>query len=152
MLRLEYRFLDEERGFPIVSYYDPISKDEILLRFACDYLVQDHKVYEKTSCAIEDGVYIIYVKVDEEKKIKNPGLIFMPDWKGIRIEVRHYQKETKKDLLIHSFTFFDSQEALAHLMSDFIYLEGKEWEKLFAEVDENRKVYVYYAQPTSAII
>ncbi|RAL24532.1 hypothetical protein [Thermoflavimicrobium daqui] len=149
MARLEYRLLDEEKGFPIISFYSQISKEEVLLRFACDYFVQDHKSYEVTSCAIEEGVYIIYVRVDPEKKIVDSQLTFMPNWDGIRIELRHYQRGVKEDKLVHRFHFHDWQEALAHLLSNFLYLEEVEWERVVSEIDENRKVYVYYARPTS---
>jgi hypothetical protein len=29
-----------------------------------------------------------------------------------------------------------------------LYIGGREWQKTSAEVDENRKVYVIYAEPT----
>jgi hypothetical protein len=149
MTRLEYRLLDEEHGFPIVSYYDHITIEEILLRFACDYFVQDNRVFEKTSCAIENSTYVIYVKLNQEEKVIDQGLIFAPHWKGIRIEVRHFQEQVSQNELIDQVDFREVKEALAYLLSDYILLNGEEWEKCSTEVDENRKLYVYYAQPTA---
>ncbi len=149
MAILEYRLLDEKRNFPVVSYYERISKEEILLRFACDYLIQDSYAYERTSCAIEEGIYIIYVQKNEEKREKDPQLTFFPSWKAIRVEVRHYRDGEKEHPLIHQYDFIEGQEALAHLMSDFLYFDGEEWEKIYAEVNENRKLYTYYARPVA---
>ncbi|MBA4495345.1 hypothetical protein ACFO25_01025 [Paenactinomyces guangxiensis] len=149
MARLEYRLLDEANGFPLLYTYENISKEEIALRFACDYFVKDHKVFEKTSCAVESLTHIIYVVRNYEEKVTEPGIRFAPQWKGIRMEVRHLQEETNQYPIIHTYHFHQYQDALLYLMSHFLYFDGKEWEKTSTEVDENRKVYVCYAQPAS---
>lgn len=150
MARLEYRLLDEENGFPLLYTYDNISKDEIALRFACDYFVKDQKVFEKTSCAVESLNHIIYVIRNREEQVVEPGLVFAPHWRGIRMEVRHFREEADYYPVVHTYHFHEPGDALLHLMSHFLYFNGKEWEKTSTEVDENRKVYVYYAQPTSS--
>lgn len=148
MARLEYRLLDETRGFPVLYYYDFIDKDEVSLRFACDYLVKDRCVYEKTSCAIEGNKYVIYVRVAEEEQVVEPGSVLHGLWGGIRIELREYREGTAHYPLVHVFEFQDDDDALLHLQSDYLFANGREWAKTSAEVDEDRKVYVYYAQPT----
>jgi hypothetical protein len=149
MARLEYRLLDEGRGFPVLYYYDLIDKDEISLRFACDYFVKDRVVYEKTSCAIELPNYVIYVKPAEDEQVVDPGVLSAPRWGGIRIEVREFREGTSHYPVVHTYDFRDDDDALLHLQSDYLYLYGKEWEKTSTEVDEDRKVYVYYAKPAT---
>jgi hypothetical protein len=146
--RLEYRLLDEEKGYPVLYYYDGIDKEEISLRFACDYFVKDQHVYEKTSCAVEDGTYVIYIRRAEDEKVLDDQLVFAPDWRGIRLEVRHFREGTAHYPVVHTFYFHSDEDALLHLQSDLFYIGGREWQKTSAEVDENRKVYVIYAEPT----
>lgn len=149
MPRLEYRLLDEGKGYPVLYNYDMIDKDEISLRFACDYFVKERVVYEKKSCALELPTYIIYVARALDEHVVDPGVLASPRWAGIRLEVREYRDNTEHYPVIHTFDFRDDDDALLHLQSDFLYLYGREWQKTSTEVDEDRKVYVFYAQPIS---
>jgi len=147
MARMEYRLLDEARGYPVLFYYDNVNKDEVSLRFACDYLVKGHVVYEKTSCAIENGTYVIYVKRSTEEQAVDYAEAVSARWGSIQIEMREYQENARVYPLVHTFYFKDDDDALLHLQSDYLYVNGREWEKTSAEVDEDRQVYVYYAKP-----
>jgi hypothetical protein len=147
--RLEYRLLDETNGFPVLYYYEPIDKDEISLRFACDYFVKGGSVYEKTSCAIEQTTYVIYVKPAEDEQTVTYTDAAALRWGQVQIEVREYREGTNQYPLVHLFQFMDDDDALLHLQSDYLYLHGREWEKTSTEVDEDRKVYVYYARPVT---
>ncbi|MFC7439985.1 hypothetical protein [Laceyella putida] len=149
MVRLEYRLCDEEQGFPALFGYSAVSKEEVLMRFACDYLVKGNRVYEKTSAAVEAETYVIYIKESQEEETPPPGLVFAPEWEGICVEVRQYHEHAEEYPLVRRLRFYESQEALLYLLSDFLYIADREWEKTSAEVDENRKVYVIYAKPTS---
>lgn len=149
MPRLEYRLSDEKRGFPILYYYNGIDKEEISLRFACDYFVKDRHVYEKTGCAVEDGTYVIYVQRAEEERVLDSRLVFDPNWRGIRMEVRHFREDAAHYPVVHNFLFHSDEDALLHLLSDFLCIGGREWQKTSTEVDENRKVYVIYAKPSA---
>ncbi|MBL0388308.1 hypothetical protein JJB07_17015 [Tumebacillus sp. ITR2] len=143
MARLEYRLFDESKSFPVAYFYERIGKPEIATRMACDYFIKEGKIYEKTSTAIDAGVYVIYVQPAEDEKIVDPTQ--KPDWKTIRIELREYKEDTDYYPVIHTYEFRDDMEALLHMQSNFLYLYGKEWEKTSAEIDEDRKVYVWYA-------
>lgn len=149
LARLEYRLLDEANGFPLLFYYDHIDKDEVSLRFACDYLVKGHIVYEKTSCAIEPNCYVIYVKRSTEEQAVDYVHHAAKRWGSIQIELRHFKEGTADYPLVHTYYFKDDDDALLHLQSDYLLLNGMEWEKTSAEVDEDRHVYIYYAQPTA---
>jgi len=146
MARLEYRLLDEPNGYPVLFYYDPINKDEILLRFACDYFVKGHLVYEKTSCAVEGDRYVIYVQRSSEEQAVDYLQTAAPRWGSLRMELREYREGTCEYPLLHTYYFRDEDDALLHLLSDYLYWNGQEWEKTSSEVDEDRQVYVYYAR------
>ncbi|ERI08821.1 hypothetical protein [Aneurinibacillus aneurinilyticus] len=147
--RLEYRRLDERNGFPVLYYYDFIDKDEIALRFACDYFVKDGLVYEKTSCAIEISCYVIYVQVAEDEKALKSAEPVARQKPGIMMEVREFKEGTAHYPVVCTYTFQDDADAILHLQSQFLYLYGREWERTSTEIDEDRGVYVYYAQPTA---
>jgi hypothetical protein len=149
VVRLEYRLLDEANGYPVLFYYDRIGKDEVSLRFACDYLVKGHVVYEKTSCAVEPGCYVIYVKRSTEEQAVDYEKTEAARWGSIQIELREYRDGVSVYPLVHTYYFKDDDDALLHLQSDYLYVDGREWEKTSTEVDEDRRVYVFYALPAS---
>ncbi|UQZ87274.1 hypothetical protein SK3146_06571 [Paenibacillus konkukensis] len=151
MARLEYRLYEEGSSeFPLLYYYDRIERDEIALRFACDYLVKEGTVYEKTSNAVEDGCYVIYIKQAEDEKI-------VPFWgkpdgalpEGIKLELREYREFTTDYRLVHTFSFADSLEAMLHLSANYLYADGKEWYRTSTEIDEDRETFVFYAEPSA---
>jgi hypothetical protein len=149
LVRLEYRLLDEANHFPVLYHYSSIDKDEVSLRFACDYLVKGHMVYEKTSCAVEPDCYVIYVKPSAEEQAVDYEHTEVERLGKIRLELREYREGTFRYPLIHTYYFADDDDVLLHLQSDYLYLSGHEWEKMSTEVDEDRKVYVYYAKPAT---
>lgn len=145
MARLEYRLFDQANEFPVLYFYENIPKNEVLMRFTCDYFVKEMTVYEKTSCAVEADAHVIYVRVaDDEHAGLNESLQSMRQ--GIVMEVREFSEEASRYPVVHVYQFTDGHDALLHLYSNFLYLNGEEWEKTSAEVDEDRKVYVIYAQ------
>lgn len=148
MAWLEYRLLKEDEGFPVLYQYERISRDEIALRFACDYFVKERIIYEKTSCAAEADRYVIYVKEAEEEQIvdSTPRSLYM---RGILLEVREYKEEGMHYPVVRTHTCRDHEDALLYIMSDYVYIEGREWERTSAEIDEDRGVCVYYARPVS---
>ncbi|MFT9849227.1 hypothetical protein [Aneurinibacillus sp. REN35] len=150
MARLEYRKLDEANGFPVLYYYDLIDKDEISLRFACDYFIKDGTVYEKTSCAIESSCYVIYVQIaEDERVVEQPAAPPRRRSLGIMMEVREFKEDTIHYPVVCTYTFKDDDDAILYLQSQFLYIYNREWEKTSTEIDEDRGVYVYYAQPTA---
>jgi hypothetical protein len=146
MSRLEYRLLDEARQYPLLYFYAEIEKAEIALRNACDYFVKDGTEYEKTSCAIEHTLYIIYVKAADGERALDSDQGRTTAWSGIRLELRAYRENAIHYEIVQTFDFSAKEDLLLYLQSDFLFLQGKEWEKTSAEIDEDRKVYVYYAQ------
>jgi hypothetical protein len=145
--KLEYRLLDELEEYPVLYYYDFIKPEEIAARFACDFFIKEGIVYEKTSCAIELGVKVIYVKVAENEAVLpfNPcsrvGMGF------IVLELREYG-ETETYPLIQIVECPNLLDLLLYLQSDFITAGGVEYEKSSAEIDEERHVYVLYLKKT----
>ncbi|AEI44406.1 hypothetical protein [Paenibacillus mucilaginosus] len=148
MVRLEYRLYEEgSRTFPVLYSYDRIGRDEAALRFACDYFVKDGRVYEKTSCAVETGCYVVYVKEAEDERTMPWGAPGARGFAGVRMELREYREGTADYPLIYSYTFRDTLEAMLHLQANYLYTDGREWYRTSAEIDEDRMTYVYYAVP-----
>lgn len=126
--------------------YNRIDKDEISLRFACDYFVKDGVVYEKLSAAQQRGLYVVYVRSATEENAAVPdatGAIALGG--GIRVEFREYAEEAETYPLLHTFRYADDDDALLLLQSDAIDWNGIPWNRSSTEVDEDRGVYVYYA-------
>jgi len=149
MAQLEYRLFDEEKGFPAIYHYDSIPKDEIVMRFLCDYLVKDGVVYEKTSNAIEMNLYVIYVKLaDDETPIlmnrrSKVGMGF------IVLEIREYLEDTKEYPIIQNLELSTLTDIALVGQCNYLLIEGVEWEKTSLEVDEDRQTYVLYAKRAS---
>ncbi|MEI7026401.1 hypothetical protein [Paenibacillus sp. y28] len=153
MARLEYRQYGEwETQFPLLYYYDGIDQDEVSLRFACDYFVKDGVVYEKTSCSIEPHAYVIYVRRSADEYVVDSTRQTPPAfrWGGIRIELREFMEYSDQHPVRHTFRYSDDDDALLCLQSDYLVWDGSEWAKTSAEIDEDRRVYVYYATRTAA--
>jgi len=147
LARLEYRLYAEGVAeFPILYYYDGIGRDEAALRLACDYFVKEGQVFEKTSAAVETGCYVIYVREAEGERAMHwspPD----PSGGGVAMELREYKEWTADYRLVHIYRFPDTLEAMLHLQANYLYAEGKEWQRCSTEIDEDRRTYVYYAEP-----
>ncbi|WP_282941737.1 hypothetical protein [Paenibacillus sp. RC67] len=146
MARLEYRLFEEGgEDFPLLYYYDQIERDETALRFACDYLVKEGKVYEKTSSAIEDSCYVIYVKPAEDEKVMSWNKPDSEMRQGFTMELREFKEFTTDYRLIHTYHFEDSLDVMLYLTANYLYVDGQEWYRTSAEIDEDRATFVYYA-------
>lgn len=148
MARLEYRLLDEKQDFPLQYYYDHIDGTEIATRFACDYLVKDGITYEKTSCAAEPPIYKIYIQEYPKQDWLDNHLPVKAD-NRLRVQLRQYVEDSAYFPLIHVFEMATNLELLLFLQSDYVYWLGQEWQKSSTEIDEDSKVYVYYAVQVS---
>lgn len=140
---LEYRRLDEEQGYPVLYTYDGIGLLEIAARFACDRFIKDGIVYEKTSSAIEPVTSVIYV---QEAGKADPGDKTPPALHGVRVELRQDWEGEPPGLLLQAFDFSDGAEVVLHLLCDYWFWLGEEWLRTLTVLDEDRKVYVYYAK------
>ncbi len=149
MAQLEYRLFDEEKGFPALYYYNSIPKDEIVMRFLCDYFVKDGVVYEKTSNAIEMTLYVIYVKLANDEipapmnRRSKVGMGF------IVMEIREYLEDAKEYPIIQNLELSTLTDIALVGQRNYLILEGVEWEQTSLEVDEDRQTYVCYAKRTS---
>jgi hypothetical protein len=145
--RLEYRMLDEVNGYPVLYSYEDLDTGEIASRFACDKFIKDGIAYEKTSCAIEPMVYVIYVQeIGKDEGSEGDGNVSAVS-RGVRLEVRQDGDSPSPGLMIQNLEFADSMDIILHLESDYLYWMGGEWLKTMTVLDEDRKVYVCYAKP-----
>lgn len=149
MAYLEYRLMDEENNFPLLCYYENIDKDEIALRFSCDFFVQDNTVYIQEATAVDSRTYVVYVKPDNEEQPLKYSSKNSEYWGNIRVEFRHFKGEAVTNhTLLHFIDFHDDDDVILHLLSTLFYTkDGKEWRKTSTEVDEDRKTYVVYVEP-----
>lgn len=145
MARLEYRLLDETKDYPVLYFYDNIDTGEVAARFACDKLIKDGLLYDRASCAVELSAYVIYVQQSGEAP--SSGGEAHPAKGGVRIELRQGAGAPSPGLTIRTFDFTDRLDVLLHLQCDYHYWMGEEWLKTLAVLDEDRKVYVCYANP-----
>ncbi|WP_159887052.1 hypothetical protein [Paenibacillus puerhi] len=148
MARLEYRLYKERsETFPVLYEYDQIGRDEAALRFACDYFVKDGRVFEKTSCAVEEQLYVIYVKEASDECTMPWRRPDQDGPRGIYMELREYREGTADYRLVETFRFADTLDAMLHMQANYLYAEDREWERSSTEVDEDRETYVFYAEP-----
>jgi hypothetical protein len=146
--RLEYRFNDDYKQYPVLFYYDFIDPDEISLRFACDYWIKNKIVYEKMYCAVEPTKCVIYVQIAEDEQALDYGGQDYSYGGGICIEVREYREGTEHYPVVHRFNNQDDDKTILILQSDRLVIGGQLWLRTSTEVDEDRKLYVYYAEPS----
>jgi hypothetical protein len=148
MAKLEYRLLDEAQEYPMLYYYDYLKPEEAAARFACDYLIKEGKIFEKTSCAVEPGINVIYVRfVSEDTKLfLNPHPAAGRGF--IVLDLREYN-EIETYPLIKTLEFANLTELSLYLQADYVMNDGVEWEKTSAEIDEERQVFVLYLKRTS---
>jgi hypothetical protein len=147
MEKLEYHLIEDGEKISILYDYPSVSKEEVLMRFACDYFVRGKDVFECVHVQADPPVHKIYVKRSEEEKVLDDRLRFSPSWQGIRMEVRHFDERWSSYPVVHRYQFHHAQDALLHLLSSLHFIDGQWWETTSTEVDENRYVYVIYAIP-----
>lgn len=147
MSQLEYRLLDEEKGFPALFAYENIPKEEVIARCLCDYFVKDGIVYERTSAAKEKFLQVIYVKPIEDKpNPTTPGRISGMGF--ILLELREYTDEAAFYPVLKTLEFGNLQDLLLYAVSQYIDFQDLEWEKTSFEIDEDRQVFSLYIKKT----
>lgn len=143
MPRLEYRLVED--GFPGLFHYTDISKEEIGVRFSCDYFIKNQVVYEKTSTALEDDLFVIYVE-RSATEIPHPFHLTEGALGSVLLEIREVNDDLEDYPIIKVLEIPDLLTLLLYLQSNYINLNHREWEKTSAEIDEDRFVYVLYVK------
>lgn len=141
-LVLEYRLYENEHSFTPLYHYRFLSLDEVLARRECEFFVKDGVTYKQRSSALENEDYfLIYVDRYED----GPPAKLETD--RIKIEVRELNVLSDHPVL-ESYWLERHLDALAMLGTTYIYVEGREFMRDSAEVDEDRGMYVLYVTPT----
>lgn len=146
MEKLEYRLLDEAKGYPSLYHYPSIPKEEVVVRFLCDYLIKDGVVYEKTSNAVEASLYVIYVKVAKEEKPIPSSRRTKVGMGFIVMEVRLFSEDASEYPIIANLEFNNLIELALLAQCNYLMLDAQEWEQTSFEVDEDRQTYVLYVK------
>ncbi|MBH8600289.1 hypothetical protein [Thermoactinomyces sp. CICC 23799] len=147
MEKLEYHLMEDGDRISVLYAYPSVSKEEVLMRFACDYFVRGKDVFECVHVQADPPMHKIYVKRSEEEKVLDDRLRFSPSWQGIRVEVRHFDERWSRYPVVYRYQFHHAQDALLRLLSSLHFIDGQWWKTTSTEVDENRYVYVIYAVP-----
>ena len=144
MARLEYRLLDEAKNYPVLYAYESISQGEVAARFICDRFVKESTAYERTSCAIEPDCFVIYVQPDAKGRVMWPASATKTA--GLPLEIAACGSgllSAQRQLVLSFLTY---EELQLQLLADYRMHQGEEWLKVSAELDEDRRAYVYYME------
>ena len=137
--KLEYRLNDERNSYPALFHYEFAEPSEIFCRRLCDYFIKNKEVYHQTSSSLEDEYYVIYVEKDDEEHIFDHAMHYT----HITLEVRDF-KEYNDSPLIFTYDLYSHEEALSLIGNDYLWIQDQEYEKISAEIDEDRSTYVLY--------
>ena len=146
MAQLEYRLLDEAKGYPALFGYESIPKEEVIARCLCDYFVKEGKVYVLTSSVKEEYLHVIYVQEEEEAKPNPPTPGQMTGMGYILLEIREFREENEFYPVLKTLELGNMQDLLLYAVSHYITFQDQEWERTSFEIDEDRQVYTLYIQ------
>ncbi len=141
--KLEYRLNDELKQYPALYHYDFSDPYEIFCRRLCDYFIKEKKVYKQTSSSLEDEYYVIYVEEETDEYVFDQA----DSYSHVTLEVRDYQ-EYSVSPLIYTYDLYSHEEALSFIGNDYLWIQEVEYEKISAEIDEDRSTYVLYMMKT----
>ncbi|WP_273123819.1 hypothetical protein [Bacillus weihaiensis] len=137
--KLEYRMNDERNNYPAIYHYEFDEPNEIFCRRLCDYFVKGKKVFKQTSTSLEDEYYVIYLEEDTDEYVFDDAKVYS----HVTLEVRDYHEYSVSPLL-YTYELFSHQEALTLIGNDYLWIDEMEYEKISAEIDEDRSTYVLY--------
>ncbi|MCV9884340.1 hypothetical protein [Metabacillus halosaccharovorans] len=137
--KLEYRLNDERNHYPAIYHYSFSDPYEIFCRRLCDFFIKEKKVYKRTSSSLEDEYYVIYVEEETDEYVFEQA----ESYTHVSLEVRKYN-EYSVSPLIFTYNLYSHEEALSLIGNDYLWIEEEEYEKISAEIDEDRSTYVLY--------
>ncbi|MCZ8535941.1 hypothetical protein M9R32_01895 [Paenisporosarcina quisquiliarum] len=141
---LEYRLYDRTSSYKPLFHYEEIDLHQVLARRECDFYVKEGTVYKQTSSAIEGDWHVIYVEKHEEGEKEKEEFNLN---NTLKLEMRRFNKRENYPLL-QTLEFEHHIDILSRIGSVYHYINGQEWEKDSAEIDEDRRVYVLYLMET----
>ena len=140
---LEYRLRKGNDTFEAIYHYRNIELEQILARRECEFFVKEGVTYRQLSSAIEGNQFIIYVEIYEEEPLKDP--LFPPE--RLVLEIRELNQRKNNPIL--KIEHHDHHlDILSVIGSVYYYIDGAEWERDSAEIDEDRYVYIVYVKAT----
>ncbi|XXM72128.1 hypothetical protein ACQ0QQ_21050 [Lysinibacillus sphaericus] len=140
---LEYRLLKSMGGYEPIFHYPDIELGQILARRECEFFVKEGVTYRQTSSAKEGDLFLIYVDKYEEEPVTDP--LFPPQ--GLLLEIRELNPR-KNHPILKQETYVDHLDILSVIGSVYTYIDGREYERDSAEIDEDRSVYILYVKAT----
>ncbi|WRP06611.1 hypothetical protein U9J35_22640 [Rossellomorea aquimaris] len=140
---LEYRLRKGNETYEAIYHYPDIELEQILARRECEFFVKEGVTYRQLSSAIEGNRFILYVEIYEEEPVTDP--LFPPE--RLVLEIRELNPRNNHPILKiehHDYHL----DILSVIGSVYYYIDGAEWERDSAEIDEDRYVYILYVKAT----
>jgi hypothetical protein len=137
---LEYRLFKGNNSAEPLFHYEQIDLQQVLARRECDFYVKEGIVYKQTSSAIEGQWHVIYVTKQDEGEIEKEAFNLNG---ALQLEMREFNERANHPLQ-KTLEFDHHIDILSHIGAIYHYIDGLEWEKDSAEIDEDRRVYVLY--------
>ncbi|MFI8687860.1 hypothetical protein [Rossellomorea sp. NPDC077527] len=140
---LEYRLRKGNDSYEPIYHYPDIELEQILARRECEFFVKEGVTYRQLSSSIEGNIFVIYVETFEEEPLKDP--LFPPERLVLEIRELNHRKNNPILKIEHHDYHLD---ILSVIGSVYYYIDGVEWERDSAEIDEDRYVYILYVKAT----
>jgi hypothetical protein len=142
MPRLEYRL--QNNPAELICHYDDIAVGELLLRNDSDWFVREGTIYERQRTEKRDDVHLIYVTLSDEAA--EPSEPAADNAQAFVVEIRQFEEGLTDYPLLHQQHCDSLLDVLLLLQTETITLNGQKWNKSSFELNEDRKMFVYYAQ------
>ncbi|MDF2958861.1 MAG: hypothetical protein K0S39_596 [Paenibacillus sp.] len=144
MARLEYRLLHDPSE--LICHYEGIPLEELLVRNSSDWLIREGTAYERHHTEKQDEVHLIYVTPSDQAA--EPSEPAANSAEAFLVEIRQFEETLTDYPLLHLQHCGSLLDVLLLLQTDTVTLDGQKWIKSSFEVDEDRKMFVYYARHT----
>ncbi|MFD0676037.1 MULTISPECIES: hypothetical protein [unclassified Paenibacillus] len=144
MARLEYRLHHDP--LEVICHYDSIPLEELLIRNVSDWLIRGGTIYEKQRTEKQENLHLIYVTPsDQVTEQMEPSI---DNGEELVVEIRQFAEELTDYPILHLQHYDSLLDVLLLLQTETITLNGQKWDKSSFEIDEDRKMFVYYARST----
>lgn len=141
MPRLEYRLYHNPSQ--VICHYEDMTVEELLIRNSSDWFVREGIIYERQRNENQNGVHLIYVNISDETTPSEPDA---DRAEGIKVEIREFREGDTHYPLLQLQRYKSLLDVLLLLQTDAFEWNGQKWNKSSFEIDEDRKIFVYYAQ------
>ncbi|NOU96300.1 hypothetical protein GC093_24200 [Paenibacillus sp. LMG 31456] len=142
MARLEYRLHHDPSE--LICHYDGIPLEELLIRNVSDWFIRGGTIYEKQSTEKQDSLHLIYVTPSDQ--MAEQTIPAIDNAEALVVEIRQFEEELSDYPLLRLQHCDSLLDVLLLIQTETITLDGQKWAKSSFELDEDRKMFIYYAR------